>query len=122
MMTNVDKAAKLLENQDFVLKLSKCNDKDAMLALFKDNGAEITLDELNQFGSLLKAVVDNDGELPDEIAEQVAGGAFDITRIGELLGAFGKFLSGMAEPLNTIISIFTTDKKPADNSGSGSAT
>ena len=113
-MTNVDKAAKLFENQDFVLKLSECSDKDAMLALFKANGAEITLAELDQLGSLLKSFVDNDGELPDEIAEQVAGGKFEISKLGDLLGAFGDLLKGLGEPLGKIIGFFTGDDKQTE--------
>lgn len=117
MATNFEKAAELLKDQDFFVKVSECGNKDAAIALFAEKGVTVTADELSDIGSLLKAFRDNDGEIPDEVAEQVAGGAMDITKIGDMLDAFGKFLSGLKEPLNSLIKIFTGDDSSSGGSG-----
>lgn len=117
MATNFEKAAELLKDQDFFVKVSECGDKDAAIALFAEKGVTVTADDLADLGALLQAFRDNDGEIPDEVAEQVAGGAFDVTKIGDLLGAFGTFLTSLQKPLNSLIKIFAGD----DSSSGGSS-
>ena len=61
-----DRYARLL---NIVTKVSACADQNAAIALFKENGADVTATDLANLGTLLKALNDNDGELPDEVAE-----------------------------------------------------
>ena len=107
MATNLEKATELLTKEDFVAKVSACADQQADIALFKVNGAPVTAEELANLGALIKAFNDNDGELPDEVAEQVAGGSFDMSNLGKILGAVGDFLKALESPITTLISIFS---------------
>lgn len=68
---------------------------------------DVTAEDLANLGTLLKAFNDNDGELPDEVAEQVAGVAFDISNLGKILGAIGDFMKALESPITTLISIFS---------------
>ena len=68
-MENVEKAAELLKTADFVKKVSECADTNSAIALYKENGVDVTAEDLLALGTLLKAVEDNDGEIPDEVAE-----------------------------------------------------
>lgn len=73
-MTNMEKVIELLKNEDFVKKVAACGDQNDVIELFKNNGVAITSTELENIGKTLQAAEDNDGELPDELAEKVAGG------------------------------------------------
>lgn len=111
MTNNMEKAAELLQKEDFIRKVSECSSQAEVIALFKDNGASVTTEDLATFGTLFTALKDNDGELPDEIAEQVAGGAFDIKNLGNLLGAIGEFMKSLADPITKLIELFSGEKK-----------
>ena len=115
--TNIEKATELLNTEDFARKVSECADQQAAIALFKENGVNITAEELANLGELLKAFTENDGELPDEVAEQVAGG-FELSQLGSLLGAIGGLFSGLAKPITDIIKIFSGES-PSGGSPSG---
>lgn len=104
-MSNLEKALKLLENKDFLEKLSAVKDKAAAIALFKDNGAPINDKDFETICAVIKAAASEDGEIPDELAEQVAGGAFDpvkffntlggmITSLGGIIGSFMDLING----------------------------
>ena len=58
----------------------------------------------------MKAAQDNDGEIPDEIAEQVAGGAVDIGAIFnktfDTAGAINGLLMSIKAPLAKIFKAF----------------
>lgn len=105
----MEKAAELLKNKDFVVKVSEAADQNAAIALFKENGVTVTATDLANLGTLLAALRDNDGELPGEVAEQVAGGAFDMKNLGSLLGAIGEFMKALENPINKLIEIFNGD-------------
>lgn len=102
-MGNVEKAAELLKNEDFVRKISKCDDPAAAIALYKENGVDVTAEDLLALGTLLKAMEDNDGEIPDEVAEQVAGGAVSIGKVFEIIGGIGEFFKTIEEPLKKLL-------------------
>lgn len=119
MATNIEKAAELLKNEDFINKVSEVADQNAAIALFKENGVTVTAEDLAKFGTLFAALRDNDGELPDEIAEQVAGGAFDMKNLGALLGAVGQFITAMAKPIDALIQIFSGETPTPSGGGSG---
>lgn len=120
MATNMEKAAELLKNEDFVVKVSEAADQNAAIALFKENGVTVTATELANLGTLLAALRDNDGELPNEVAEQVAGGAFDIKNLGSLLGAIGEFMKSLETPINKLIELFGGSDSSSSGSGSSS--
>lgn len=40
MATNMEKAAELLQKEDFVVKVSEAADQNAAIAIFKENGVE----------------------------------------------------------------------------------
>ena len=115
-MTNLEKATKLLEKKEFVEKVVDSKDKAAVVELFKANGVELTDADYAAIGSILKTAAEkgDDGELPDELAEQVAGGGFDIKNLGTLLGALGGFLTAMEEPINKLMKLFTGDDTSKD--------
>ena len=116
MATNLEKAAELLQKEDFIIKVSEAADQNAAIAIFKENGVNVTAEDLAGLGKLFATLRDNDGELPDEFAEQVAGGAFDIKNLGTLLDAVGDFMKALATPINKLISIFGGDTS-GDDSG-----
>ena len=120
--TNLEKAAELLTKEDFVAKVSACADQQAAIALFKENGADVTAEDLANLGTLIKAVQDNDGELPDEVAEQVAGGAFDMSNLGKILGAIGDFMKALENPITTLVSLFSGETPTPTPSGGGGGT
>lgn len=107
----MEKAAELLQKEDFVRKVAECSGQDEVIALFKENGATVTAKDLATFATLFTALKDNDGELPDEIAEQVAGGAFDIKNLGTMLEAIGEFMKSLANPITKLIELFSGEKK-----------
>lgn len=119
MATNIEKVAELLKNEDFVNKVSEVADQNAAIALFKENGVTVTATDLANLGTLMKAFKDNDGEIPDEVAEQVAGGAFDMKNLGALLGAVGDFIKAMATPIDALIQIFSGETPTPTPSGGG---
>ena len=66
----IEKVQALMQDEQFKEKLSQAEDLEAMAALFRNEGFEIT-------GEDLKAAVEQqDGELSEENLENVAGGAF----------------------------------------------
>lgn len=107
MATNLEKATELLTKEDFVAKVSACADQQATIVLFKENCVDVTAEDLANLGALLKSFNDNDDEIPDEVAEQVAGGSFDMSNLGKILGAVGDFLKALESPITTLISILS---------------
>ena len=64
----IEKVQALMQDEQFKEKLSQAEDLEAMAALFRNEGFEIT-------GEDLKAAVEQqDGELSEENLENVAGG------------------------------------------------
>lgn len=114
----MEKAAELLQKEDFVIKVSEAADQNAAIAIFKENGVTVTAEELASLGTLLKALRDNDGELPDDVAEQVAGGSFDIKNLGSLLGAIGEFMKSLETPINKLLELFGGDDSSSGSGGS----
>ena len=104
-MENVEKATELLKDEDFLKKFIAFDDADAVIALYKENGATITAEELKTIGTLLKNCEDDDGEIPDELAEQVAsGGAFD--NITSTVDIIKELFEGLKVPLNRAFELF----------------
>ena len=104
------KAAELLAKEDFLKKFAQCDDPNAAIALFAQNGVTVTAEDLKALVTILKAAQDNDGEIPDEIAEQVAGGAVDIGAIFnktfDTAGAINELLMSIKAPLARIFKAF----------------
>lgn len=120
MATGIEKAVDLLKNEDFVIKISECADQAAVIALFKENGADVTAEDLNGLGTLIEAAKDNDGEIPDELAEQVAGGAGGLAKVPDLMAVIGEFLTSMSGPLAKVLALFLSDTSSSSSSSSSS--
>ena len=118
-MTNLEKATKLLENKEFVEKIAACKDQAAVMDLFKANGAELTDKEFATIGGIIKSAADDDGEIPDELAEQVAGGGLD--NFGDILKTIGGVIAALGPLVDQIMSLFT-GKKSDSESTSGETT
>lgn len=109
---NIEKVAELLQKENFVKKFAECDDTNAAIALFAQNGANVTAEDLKAIGTLLKAAQDNDGEIPDEIAEQVAGGvtfASVFTTSFKGIAALGNLFSSLEKPLMEVLKLFGVD-------------
>ena len=55
-----------------------------------------------------------------EVAEQVAGGAFDMSNLGKILGAIGDFMKALESPITTLVSLFSGETPSSGGSGDGS--
>lgn len=127
-MTNMEKAIELLKNEDFAKKVAACGDQNAALELFKNNGAAITSTELENIGKYLQAAKDSDGEIPDELAEKVAGGidlANVLTTIGGIISALGPMIQqiiNLFNPQTTPTGGDTTPASGTDTTSGGTGT
>ena len=75
----MEKLGNLLGSEDFCKQFAACADNEAAAKLFADNGFAITAEQVEALMTQIKAIgqklVDNDGELPEEDLEMIAGGA-----------------------------------------------
>ena len=74
-MTNLEKAAKLLEDREFVSAFVTVDGPDEMRKIFSDNGAALSDAEFLAISVGMKKAVG--AELSDAELEAVAGGGFD---------------------------------------------
>ena len=107
-MTSQEKIAKtqeLFESQEFIEKFSKVESVSEAQALFQDYGVEITSEEFKMIGEIAKGIKNGEleeGELPDDLAEQVAGGA----SVGEYIKGFATILYGFAGIIDQVMKLF----------------
>ena len=75
----MEKLGNLLSSEDFCKQFAACADNEAAAKLFADNGFAITAEQVEALMTQIKAIgqklVDNDGELPEEDLEMIAGGS-----------------------------------------------
>ena len=68
----------LESDEAFMKKLMNCDSAEKVQALFKENGADIAMEQVNDLlkgiGELLIQLGNNDGELTEDELEQIAGG------------------------------------------------
>jgi len=79
-----EKLNTLLEDQDFIEKLTSAETDAEVQALLAENGVELTLEEINAVKKGVEARISEDGELSEDELENVAGGA-DIAKIIEVI-------------------------------------
>jgi len=101
----MEKVAQLLQDKDFLAKLSETTTPEEAQSVFKANGADLTLSQLKVLRAQI--VQKGGGELSQEDLDLVAGGAGDITIFGEMTGG-GEIINatyGVAKDIgNTAIS------------------
>ena len=66
-----EKLKALLGSEEFMAKVSGCETRETLLALFAENGVDMTPEELKAF---LKKLDEPECELSDDELENIAGG------------------------------------------------
>lgn len=139
-----DRLTELLSDEGFMKKLFSQETPEKAQEILKENGVDMPVEEVFVMGKTVLYMGEHDGELPDEFAEQVAGG-FDMSTLAQQLGAlpfavkgfvsmiagFGNFLKGWNNPetigqkaLNTYFTqpdFMNESTTPATNNSSKSA-
>ena len=99
-----DRLTELLSDESFMKKLFSQETPEKAQEILKENGVDMPVEEVFIMG-------EHDGELPDELTEQVAGG-LDLSSLANQLGGlpyavqgfvamiegFSNFLSGWNDP------------------------
>lgn len=107
-MTNQEKIAKtkeIFEDKAFTEKFSQVQSVEEAQELFKSYGIEVTAEEFKMIGEIAKGIKSGEleeGELPDDLAEQVAGGA----GVGDYIKGFAAILYGFAGIIDQVIKLF----------------
>lgn len=75
-MTNVDKKnlEKLMDDKGFVMTMLSQDTPEEVQKLFRDNGVEMSMDEVMELGAELDRYANNSGELDETALENVSGG------------------------------------------------
>lgn len=75
-MSTVDQAAlnTLMEDKEFVVKMMSQETPEDVQALFRENGVDFTLEEVNEFGRELERLASMGEELNEEMLDAVSGG------------------------------------------------
>ncbi len=112
MAEKKDRLTELLSDESFMKNLFSQETPEKAQAILKENGVDMPVEEVFVMGKTVLYMGEHDGELPDEFAEQVAGGALDLNSLAQSLGAlpyavqgfvsmiagFGAFLKGWNDP------------------------
>ncbi|MBO6229579.1 MAG: Nif11-like leader peptide family RiPP precursor [Ruminiclostridium sp.] len=103
----------------FLEEASKNEELKAKLAAItdKDTAAAKAIELANEYGITLTAEdfePDEGDKLSLDELENAAGGAFDVKKIGDLLGAFGEFLNTMGGDIKKLTSIADSLKSDTD--------
>ena len=112
MAEKKDRLTELLSDEGFMKKLFSQDTPEKAQEILKENGVDMPVEEVFIMGKTVLYMGEHDGELPDEFAEQVAGGALDLNALAQSLGAlpyavqgfvsmiagFGAFLKGWNDP------------------------
>ena len=110
MNESYEKLNEVLADEDFVTSLAKADSKETMQRMLKEKGVDVSAEALDIAEKILRDIADKkytdeqieaikNGELPDELLEQVSGGLFldgnsvlgGLAMVGGLLalGSFG---------------------------------
>lgn len=101
----IEKTKELFENPEFTEKFSQVASVAEAQALFKNYGVEITAEEFKAIAEIAKGIKSGEleeGELPDDLAEKVAGGA----SVGDYIKGFATILYGFAGIIDQVIKLF----------------
>lgn len=69
-----DALTALMDNKDFVIKMLSQDTPEDVQKLFHENGVDLTLDEVKEFGRELEKAANADDELGEDALESVSGG------------------------------------------------
>ncbi len=87
-MTNEEKMKELLQNDEFMAKLSAIEEKSEVQKLFKDNGVELTDEHIEK----LKSELESD-ELDANALDAVSGGLYDARGRKRTWGQFFAYIT-----------------------------
>lgn len=108
-MTTQERIAKtkeLFEDKGFAEKFAKVESIAEAQELFKSYGLEISAEEFQAIGEIAKGIKIGEleeGELPDDLAEKVAGGAAGV---GDYIKGFAAILYGFAGIIDQVMKLF----------------
>lgn len=108
-MTTQERIAKtkeLFEDKGFAEKFAKVESIAEAQELFKSYGLEISAEEFQAIGEIAKGIKSGEleeGELPDDLAEKVAGGAAGV---GDYIKGFAAILYGFAGIIDQVMKLF----------------
>ncbi len=88
-----DKLNELMADKDFVTKIFTQDSPVKAQEILKENGVDLDIKEIVDMGNVVLYMSKHDGELPDEVAEQVAGGANWASKLAGLPAVMGSFIS-----------------------------
>lgn len=77
MAEKKDRLTELLSDEGFMKNLFSQETPEKAQKILKANGVDMPVEEVFIMGKTVLYIGEHDGELPDEFAEQVAGGALD---------------------------------------------
>ena len=81
-------------SKELIAKAMQCETPEELIELAKSEGVEITKEEAEAYLAKLEEVELNSGDL-----QQVAGGGFNTSKLGDLLDALGKLLQQEGEKI-----------------------
>lgn len=73
-MTAIEKLDELKANPEFAEKIAAANSKSELVSVMKEYGIEITDVDAENILVNAKKIIDADGEIPDEMLDDVHGG------------------------------------------------
>ena len=73
-IAKTDAFAALMDNKDFVVKMLSQETPEAVQELFRENGVDLTMDEVLEFGRELEKAASSGDELDEEMLANVSGG------------------------------------------------
>lgn len=92
-MSNIEKIKDLMDNKNFVSKITAMEDPEQVQAAFAENGVDFTLEQINQIAELV--INNNAEELNEDALEAVSGGI--LTEIAIVASGIALFANTMAE-------------------------
>lgn len=106
----IERTKRLFEDKEFIEKFSQVATVAEAQALFKSYRIEISAEEFKMIGEIAKGIKSGEleeGELPDDLAEKVAGGAAGV---GDYIKGFAAILYGFAGIIDQVIKLFKGEK------------
>lgn len=83
-MTTIEKLEQLKTNPEFAEKIAAAKSPDELVAILQDHDIEITAVDAEQILNNAKKIIDADGEIPEELLDDVQGG-IAMTTLGAIL-------------------------------------
>lgn len=92
-MNNIEKIKHLMDNKNFVSKITAMEDPEQVQDAFAENGVDFTLEQINQIAELV--INNNAEELNEDALEAVSGGI--LAEIAIVASGIALFANTMAE-------------------------